>query len=65
MIPVILAALTAWLLIFDLRLRMFPWPGRLAIFLANFAAVRWLMRRLWHFGRGGGRIGCGRYRGGR
>lgn len=49
MIPVIIAALMAWLLIFDLPLRAFSWPGRLAI----FAAVRWLMRRLWHFGRGG------------
>ncbi len=54
MIPVILAALMAWLLIFGLHLRMFPWPGRLAIFLAVFAAVRWLMRRLWRLGQGGG-----------
>jgi hypothetical protein len=63
MIPVIIAALTAWLLISDLQLRMFPWPGRLAVFLAIFAAVRWLMRRIWQFGRGGGPMGCGRYRG--
>ena len=66
MIPVIIAALTAWLLIADLQLRMFPWPGRLAIFVGIFAAVRWLMRRIWHFGRGGGPWGggpCGRYRG--
>ena len=53
MIPVIIAVLTAWLLISDLHLWMFPWPGRVAIFLAIFAAVRWLMRRIWHFGRGG------------
>jgi uncharacterized protein DUF1707 len=65
MIPVIIAALTAWLLIADLQLRMFPWPGRLAVFLAIFAGVRWLMRRIWRFGRGGGLMGCGRYRGGR
>jgi hypothetical protein len=32
---------------------MFPWPGRVAIFLAIFAAVRWLIRRIWHFGRRG------------
>jgi DUF1707 SHOCT-like domain len=65
MIPVILAALAAWLLIFGLHLRMFSWPGRLAVFLAIFAAIRWLMRRLWHIGRGGGPMGCARYRGGR
>jgi hypothetical protein len=61
MIPVILAAMAAWLLIFDLQLRMFPWPGRLAIFLVVFTAIRWLMRRIWHFGRGGAYMGCGRY----
>jgi DUF1707 SHOCT-like domain len=53
MIAVILAALLAWLLIFGLHLRVSPWPGRLAIFLVVFAAVRWLIRRLWHAGRGG------------
>ncbi len=61
LIPVIIAALTAWLLIFGLHLRMFPLPGRLAIFAVIFAAARWLMRRIWHFGRGAG-MGCGRYR---
>jgi Domain of unknown function (DUF1707) len=65
MFPAIIAALAAWLLIFDLHLRMFPWPGKLGLFLAIFAAIRWLTRRLWLFGRGGGRMGCGRYRGGR
>jgi hypothetical protein len=60
---VILAAMAAWLLIFDLQLRMFPWPGRLAIFLVVFTAMRWLMRRIWHFGRGGAYMGCGRYSG--
>jgi hypothetical protein len=29
-----------WLLIFGLHLCMFPWPGRPAIFLVIFAAVR-------------------------
>jgi DUF1707 SHOCT-like domain len=61
LIPVIIAALAAWLLIVGLHLRMFPWPGRLAIFAVIFAAARWLMRRIWHFGRGAG-MGCGRYR---
>jgi hypothetical protein len=61
LIPVIIAALTAWLLIFGLHLRMFPWPGKVAIFAVIFAAARWLMRRIWHFGRGAG-MGCGRYR---
>jgi hypothetical protein len=64
LIPVIIAALTAWLLIFGLHLRMFPWPGKVAIFAVIFAAARWLMRRIWHFGRGAG-LGCGRYRSGR
>jgi DUF1707 SHOCT-like domain len=58
MTPVIITALTAWLLISDLQLRMFPWPGRLAVFLVIFAAARWVMRRVLHFGRG-----CGRYPG--
>ena len=65
MIPMIIAALTAWLLIFGLQLRVFPWPGRLAIFLAIFAGIRWLLRRIWTFGRGGGWYRGGRYRGGR
>jgi hypothetical protein len=63
MIPVIIAVLAAWLLISDLHLRMLPWPGRVAVFLVIFAAVRWLMRRLWHFGRAGAYMGCGRYQG--
>ena len=64
--PVIIAALATWLLIFDLNLRMFPWPGRLAIFLAILAGARGLLRRLFGLGRGRGRgpRGCGR-RGGR
>ena len=65
LIPMILAAVIAWLLIVDLQLRMFPWPGKLAIFLLIFTVVRGVMRRIWHLGRGGGYMGCGRYRGGR
>ena len=65
MIPLIIAALMAWLLILDLNLRVFPWPGKLAIFLVIFAVARGLLRRIWNFGRGGGQMGCGRYRGGR
>jgi len=61
--PVIIAALATWLLIFDLHLRMFPWPGKLAIFLAILAGVRGLLRRVFGLGRGRGR-GCGRFRGG-
>jgi Domain of unknown function (DUF1707) len=63
LIPVIIAALTAWLLISVLHLWLFPWPGKLAIFLLIFAAARWLMRRIWHFAQGGGYMGGGRYRG--
>jgi hypothetical protein len=55
MIPVIIAALAVWLLISGLHWQMFLWPGRLAVFLVIFAAVRWLMRRVWHFGRSRGR----------
>jgi hypothetical protein len=70
LIPVLVAALATWLLIFDLHLRMFPWPGKLAIFLAILAAVRGLLRRVFGLGRGRGRgwgcgWGCGRNRGGR
>jgi hypothetical protein len=63
--PVIIAALATWLLIFDLHLRMFPWPGKLAIFLAILTGVRGLLRRVFGLGRGRGRgRGCGRFRGG-
>ena len=65
MLPVIIAALAAWLLVFNLHLGIFAWPGRLAIFVAIFAAVRWLVRRLWRLGRGGGPSGYGQHRGGR
>jgi hypothetical protein len=57
---VIFAALAAWLLVSGLHLGMFIWPGRLALFLVIFAAVRWLMRFLWSLGRGGGPISGGR-----
>jgi hypothetical protein len=62
--PAIISALIAWLLVVDLQLRMFPWPGKLAIFLVILGAVRGLLRRMWRVGRGGGRMGCGQ-RGGR
>ena len=65
MIGVIIAVLAAWLLISGLHLGMFLWPGKVAIFLTIFAAVRWLMRRIWHLCRGGAYMGCGRYRSGR
>jgi hypothetical protein len=52
-IPVIIAALVACLVVFGLHLPMFLWPGKLAILLAIFAAVRWLVRLLWGFSRGG------------
>ena len=56
-IPVLIAALAAWLLLSGLHLGVFAWPGRLALFLAIFAAIRWLMRLLWNLGRGGGAMG--------
>ena len=58
-IPAIIAALVALLVVFGLHLPMFLFPGKLAIVLMIFAAVRWLVRILWGLGRGGG------YRGGR
>jgi Domain of unknown function (DUF1707) len=76
--PLTIAALCSWLLfllvLFDLHLRAFPWPGKLAIFLAIFGVIRGVLRRL--FGLGGrGRVpgrgrpgrpgrGRGRYPGG-
>jgi hypothetical protein len=51
--PVIIAAFATWLLLLDLHLRMFPWPGKLAIFLAILGAIRGLLRRVFGLGRGG------------
>jgi DUF1707 SHOCT-like domain len=53
-IPVVVAALAAWLLVSGLQLGIFTWPGKIALFLMIFAAIRWLMRLLWGLGRGGG-----------
>ena len=57
MIPVIVAALAAWLVLSGLHLGVFAWPGRLALFLMIFAAIRWLVRFLWSLGRGAGPMG--------
>ena len=38
LLPVILAVLAAWLVLVDLHLRFFFWPGKLVILLAVFAA---------------------------
>jgi len=59
-IPVIIAVLAAWLLVSGLHLGIFTWPGRVALFLMIFAAIRWLVRFLWGLGRGGGPMGGGR-----
>jgi hypothetical protein len=60
--PLIIAALASWFLLFELNLRMFPWPGKLAIFLVVLAAVRGVLRRVFGVGRGRGRgrSRCGR-----
>jgi DUF1707 SHOCT-like domain len=50
--PLIIAALGTWLILFDLHLRAFPWPGKLAIFVAIFAVIRGVLRRLVRIGRG-------------
>ena len=52
--PLVMAAFATWLLLFDLHLRMFPWPGKLAIFLAIFGVIRGLLRRVFGLGRAGG-----------
>ena len=52
MFPVIIAAFCAWLVLFDLQLRAFPWPGKVAIFLAVFALVRRLIWRVFAATRG-------------
>jgi hypothetical protein len=52
MIPLIIAALAAWLLMLSLHRWIFFLPGRFVLFLAIFAAVRWSMRCLWQFGAG-------------
>ena len=57
---VVIAVLAAWLLVSGLHLGMFVWPGRLALFLVIFAAIRWLMRYLWNLGRRGGPMGGAR-----
>jgi hypothetical protein len=62
-----LAVLGTWLVLFDLHLRAFPWSGKLAIFVAIFALVRGVLRRVFGFGRrgrvgGSGRCGRGRAR---
>ena len=51
MFPVIIAAFCAWLVLFDLNLP-FPWPGKVAIFLAVFALVRRLVWRVFAATRG-------------
>jgi Domain of unknown function (DUF1707) len=45
LLPVIMAAFLAWFVLFDLNLA-FPWPGKLAIFLAVFAVVRRVVWRV-------------------
>jgi Flp pilus assembly protein TadB len=45
LLPVIIAAFLAWFVLFDLNL-VFPWPGKLAIFLAVFAVVRRVVWRV-------------------
>jgi hypothetical protein len=57
--PVVIAALATWLLIIEMHLRMFPWPGKLAIFLAIFAVVRGVVKRVLRLGVGGAGYKCG------
>jgi Domain of unknown function (DUF1707) len=54
-LPFVIAALATWLLIAEIPLRTFPWPGKLAIFLAVLGVLRGLARRVFGIGRGRGR----------
>ena len=55
LLPILVAVTALWVLTVGLNLRMFPWPGRLAIFLAILAFVRGIMRWMWR--QAGPRIG--------
>jgi hypothetical protein len=57
--PVVIAALATWLLIIEMHLRVFPWPGKLAIFLAIFAVLRGVVKRVLRLGGGGAGYRCG------
>jgi hypothetical protein len=57
--PVVIAALATWLLIVEMHLRVFPWPGKLAIFLAILAVVRGVVKRVLGLGGGGLGYKCG------
>ena len=60
--PLVIAAIGTWLLFFDLHLRAFPWPGKLAIFLAIFGIIRGVLRRVFGMRRGRARGYGGRGR---
>jgi Domain of unknown function (DUF1707) len=47
LVPIIVALATLWILTIGLHLGAFPWPGRLAIFLAVLAFARGIMRWMW------------------
>jgi Domain of unknown function (DUF1707) len=66
MFPVIIAAIIAWLVLFDLHLGAgFPWPGKLALLLAALTLLRGLLRRVFAASRSRGGGGYPRGRGGR
>jgi hypothetical protein len=51
----LLSFFASWLILVDLitpHLRVFPWPGKLAIFLAVFAMIRTLIRKIFILIRG-------------
>lgn len=52
-LPVFIAFALAWLLIFAWlpALRLFPFPGKLAIVLVVIGVIRGLLRRIWRRGR--------------
>jgi Domain of unknown function (DUF1707) len=51
----VLSVFASWLILVDLitpHLRVFPWPGKLAIFLGIFAMIRTLIRKIFILIRG-------------
>jgi hypothetical protein len=56
------AALVAWLLVYNVILVGLSWPlpGKLGVLVAVFVVIRGLLRRILGVGRGRGRCGSGR-----
>jgi hypothetical protein len=62
LLTTLVAALMAWLLVFNVILVGLSWPlpGKLGVLVAVFVVIRGLLRRILGVGRGRGRCGSGR-----